>query len=226
MLTTVRNHINERKRLTVRSPRATHLRQRLVTAARAAAAAGIFGSGILLAGAVTSSAPAASQDCLPVVVGCVTTTLPTVPLPVTLPPLPTLPGATTTTVPGGSTTSSTATTTNPSSSTTTTTTNGDTTGSKGDTAFKPKATVRVRGRGAHRVIEIRVNLTKAARLNARLSRKSASLAKRLFAAKAGQHLFKLRIGRTAKPGLAELSLVYRAASGEGARTTHRLRLPR
>jgi hypothetical protein len=86
--------------------------------------------------------------------------------------------------------------------------------------------VHVRGRGAHRVIEIRVNLTKAARLNARLSRKSASLAKRLFAAKAGQHLFKLRIGRTAKPGLAELSLVYRAASGEGARTTHRLRLPR
>jgi len=226
MLTTVRNHINERKRLTVRSPRATHLRQRLVTAARAAAAAGIFGSGILLAGAVTSSAPAASQDCLPVVVGCVTTTLPTVPLPVTLPPLPTLPGATTTTVPGGYATSSTATTTNPSSSTTTTTTNGDTTGSKGDTAFKPKATVRVRGRGAHRVIEIRVNLTKAARLNARLSRKSASLAKRLFAAKAGQHLFKLRIGRRAKPGLAELSLVYRAASGEGARTTHRLRLPR
>src|SRR5882762_1737590 len=133
MLTTVRTHINERKRLTVRSPRATHFRQRLVTAARAAAAAGIFGSGVLLAGAVTGSAPAASEDCLPVVVGCVTTTLPTVSLPVTLPPLPTLPGATTTTVPGGSTT------TNPSSSTTTTTTNGDTTGSKGDTAFKPKA---------------------------------------------------------------------------------------
>ena len=208
----------------MRSPRATHLRHRLVAAARAAAAAGIFGSGILLAGAVTSSAPAASQDCLPGVVVCVTTTLPTVSLPVIVPPLPTLPGATTTTVPGGSTTSSTATTTNPSS--TTTTTNGDTTGSKGDTAFKPKATVRVRGRGAHRVIEIRVKLTKAARLNARLSRKSASLAKRLFTAKAGQHLFKLRIGRTPKPGLAELSLVYRAASGEGARTTHRLRLPR
>src|SRR5256885_8762775 len=197
MLTTVRNHINERKRLTVRSPRATHLRHRLVAAARPAAAAAIFGSGILPAGAVTSTAPAASQDCLPGVVACVTTTLPTVSLPVIVPPLPTLPGATTTTVPGGSTTSSTATTTNPSS--TTTTTNGDTTGSKGDTAFKPKATVRVRGRGAHRVIEIRVKLTKAARLNARLSRKSASLAKRLFTAKAGQHLFKLRIGRTPKP---------------------------
>ena len=223
MLTTVRNHINERKRLTVRSPRATHLRHRLVSAARAGAAAGIFGAGILLAGAVTSSAPAAPQDCLPVVVGCVTTTLPTGSLPATLPPLPTLPGPTTTTVQGGSTTSSTATLTTSSS---TTTTNGDTTGSKGDTAFKPKATVRVRGRGAHRVIEIRVNLTKAARLNARLSRKNASLAKRLFTAKAGQHLFKLRIGRTPKPGLAELSLVYRAASGEGARTTHRLRLPR
>src|SRR5438309_2695923 len=147
MLTTVRTHINERERLTVRSPRATHLRHRLVAAARAAAAAGIFGSGILLAGAVTTSAPAASQDCLPVVVGCVTTTLPTVPLPVTLPPLPTLPGATTTTVPGGSTTNSTATATTTTLSSTTTTTNGNPTGSKGETAFEPKATARVRGRG-------------------------------------------------------------------------------
>ena len=208
------------------SPRPTHLRKGLATAARVGAGAGTLAAGVLLAGAITSSAPAAPQDCLPVVVGCVTTTVPTVPLPVTLPTLPTLPGTTTTTTsPGGFTTSPTTTTattaTNP-----TTTTNGGATGSNGATAFKPKATVRVRGRGAHRVVEIRVNLTKAARLNALLTRKDGALAKRLFTAKAGTHLFRLRIGRAAKPGLAKLSLLYRATTGEAARTTHRLRLPR
>jgi hypothetical protein len=207
------------------SPPPTHLRKGLATAARVGAGAGTLAAGVLLAGAITSSAPAAPQDCLPVVVGCVTTTVPTVPLPVTLPTLPTLPDTTTTTSPGGSTTSpmtTTATTaTNP-----TTTTNGGATGSNGATAFKPKATVRVRGRGAHRVVEIRVNLTKAARLNALLTRKHGALAKRLFTAKAGRHLFRLRIARAAKPGLANLSLVYRATTGEAARTTHRLRLPR
>jgi hypothetical protein len=206
------------------SPRPTQLRRGLATAARLSAGAGTLAAGVLLAGAITSSAPAAPQDCLPVVVGCVTTTVPTVPLPVTLPTLPTLPATTTTTTAsGGSTTSpttATATATNP------TTTNGDTTGSTGATAFKPKATVRVRGRGAHRVIEIRVNLSKAARLNALLTRKHGAVAKRLFTAKAGKHLFRLRIGRAAKPGLANLSLVYRATTGEAARTTHRLRLPR
>jgi cytoskeletal protein RodZ len=206
---------------------------KLATAARATAGVGILIAGLFVAGAVTSSAPAAPQDCLPVVVGCVTTTVPTVPLPVTVPTLPTLPGTTTTTAAGGSTTSSTTTTTNPTTTTTTPppttttkTTNGDATVSKGATAFKPKATVRVRGRGAHRVIEIRVSLTKAARLNALLSRKRGPIAKRLFSAKAGPHLFRFRIGRAAKPGLANLSLVYRAVTGEAARTTHRLRLPR
>jgi hypothetical protein len=170
---------------------------------------------MLVAGAFTSSAPA--QVCLPVV-GCVTTTLPTVPLPgVTVPTVPTLPVTTTTTTPGTSTTSSTTTTAN--SATTPTV-------PQGAAAFSPKATVRVRGRGARRVVEIRVNLTKAARLNALLSRKRGSIAKRLFTAKAGPHLFKLRIGRAAKPGPASLSLVYRATTGEAARTTHRLRLPR
>ena len=220
MLTPVRSHLNERKRLAVSSPRPHRLRHRLVTAARVSAGAGVFAAGLLLAGAVTSSAPAAPQDCLPVV-GCVTTTLPTVSLPVTLPTVPTLPGTTTTTAPGGSTTSSTATTTDPA-----TTTTGDTTVSKGDVVFSPKASVRVRGRGAHRVIEIRVKLTKAARLNALLSRKRDQIAKRMFTAKAGPRVFKLRIGRTARPGLVNLSLVYRAATGETARTTHRLRLPR
>jgi hypothetical protein len=84
----------------------------------------------------------------------------------------------------------------------------------------------VRGRGAGRYVEIRVNLTKAARLNALLSRKGGAVAKRLFTAKAGRRLFKLRIGRAAKPGLANLSLVYRAVTGEGARSRLRLRLPR
>jgi hypothetical protein len=177
--------------------------------------------GLLLAGAFTSSAPAAPQDCLPVV-GCVTTTLPTVPLPgVTLPTLPTVPVTTTTTTQGGSTTSSTTSTAN--SATTPTVA---TTVSEGAAAFSPKATIRVRGRGTRRVVEIRVTLTKAARLNALLSRKGGPVAKRLFIAKTGRHLFRLRIGRAAKPGLASLSLVYRATTGEAARTTHRLRLPR
>jgi hypothetical protein len=93
-------------------------------------------------------------------------------------------------------------------------------------AFNPKATVRVRGRGSHRVVEIRVKLTKAARLNALLSRNRSSLAKRLFSAKPGQRVFRLRIGRAARPGLANLSLVYRATTGEAASSKHRVRLPR
>jgi hypothetical protein len=203
------------------SLRPSPLRRRLATAARVIGSAGILAVGMLAAGAFTSSAPAAPQDCLPVV-GCVTTTLPTVPLPgVTLPTVPTLPVTTTTTPQGTSTTSSTTTTANSG-----TTLTGDTTVPPGAAAFSPKATVRVRGRGARRVVEIRVNLTKAARLNALLSRKRGSIARRLFTAKAGPHLFRLRIGRAAKPGLASLSLVYRATTGEAARTMHRLRLPR
>ncbi|MDX6408163.1 MAG: hypothetical protein QOE13_1234, partial [Gaiellaceae bacterium] len=66
------------------------LRPKLAAAARAIAGGGILVAGISAAGAFTSSAPAAPQDCLPVA-GCVTTTLPTVSLPVTLPTLPTLP---------------------------------------------------------------------------------------------------------------------------------------
>jgi hypothetical protein len=197
------------------SPRPTSVRDRRATAARLIGGAAIFAAGMLVAGAFTSNAPA--QVCLPVV-GCVTTTLPTLPLPgVTSPTVPTLPITTTTTTQSTSTTSSTSTTAN--SATTPTV-------PQGAAAFSPKATVRVRGRGARRVVEIRVNLTKAARLNALLSRKRGSIAKRLFTAKAGPHLFKLRIGRAAKPGLASLSLVYRATTGEAARTTHRLRLPR
>ena len=202
------------------SLRPTPARRRLRTAARVLAGAGIFAAGILVPGTFTSSAPAAPQDCLPVV-GCITTTLPTISLPVTVPTLPTLPGTTTTTTsPTTSTPQGSITTT---SSTTPTTTDGDST--EGAVAFSPKATVRVRGRGARRVVEIRVNLTKAAHLNALLSRKGP-IVRRLFSAKAGPHLFRLRLGRKVKPGLANLSLVYRAATGEAARTTHRLRLPR
>ncbi|MEN3311548.1 MAG: hypothetical protein V7645_877, partial [Actinomycetota bacterium] len=181
------------------SLRSNPVRHRLATAARILGGAFVFAAGLLLAGAFTSSAPAAPQDCLPVV-GCVTTTPPTVPLPgVTLPTLPTVPVTTTTTTQGGSTASSTTSTAN-----SVTTATGSTTVSEGATAFSPKATVRVRGRGARRVVEIRVNLTKAARLNALLSRKRGPVVKRLFIAKTGPHLFKLRIGRAAKPGLASL----------------------
>jgi len=203
------------------SLRPNSVRPRLRTAARVLAGAGIFAAGILVPGTFTSSAPAAPQDCLPVV-GCITTTLPTISLPVTVPTLPTLPGSTsTTTSPTTSTPQGSSTTT----SSTSPTTDGDSTASEGAVAFSPKATVRVRGRGARRVIEIRVNLTKAARLNALLSRKGP-IVRRLFSAKAGPHLFRLRLGRKVKPGLANLSLVYRAVTGEAARTTQRLRLPR
>ena len=204
------------------SLRPTPVRPKLRAAARVLAGAGIFAAGILVPGAFTSSAPAASQDCLPVV-GCITTTLPTISLPVTLPTVPTLPGTTTTTTSPTTSTPQGSTTTT--SSTTPTTTDGDSTASEGAVAFSPKATVRVRGRGARRVVEIRVNLTKAARLNALLSRKGP-IVRRLFSAKAGPHLFRLRLGRKVKPGLANLSLVYRATTGEAARTTLRLRLPR
>jgi hypothetical protein len=215
MLTTVGVHLTKDEVLAMTSPRPTSVRDRRATAARLIGGAAIFAAGMLVAGAFTSNAPA--QVCLPVV-GCVTTTLPTLPLPgVTSPTVPTLPITTTTTTQSTSTTSSTSTTAN--SATTPTV-------PQGAAAFSPKATVRVRGRGARRVVEIRVNLTKAAGLNALLSRKRGSIAKRLFTAKAGPHLFKLRIGRAAKPGLASLSLVYRATTGEAARTTHRLRLPR
>ena len=203
------------------SLRPTPVRRRLRTATRGLAGAGIFAAGILVPGTFTSSAPAAPQDCLPVV-GCITTTLPIISVPVTVPTLPTLPGTTTTTTsPTTSTPQGSSTTT----SSTPTTTGGDSTASEGAVAFSPKATVRVRGRGARRVVEIRVNLTKAARLNALLSRKGP-IVRRLFNAKAGPHLFRLRLGRKVKPGLANLSLAYRATTGEAARTTHRLRLPR
>ena len=76
------------------------------------------------------------------------------------------------------------------------------------------------------MVEIRVTLNKPARLSALLSRQRGAIAKKTFTAKAGARLFRLRVGRNAKPGLANLSLVYRATTGEAARSTHRLRLPR
>jgi hypothetical protein len=196
-------------------PRPTSFRHRLVTAAGLAAGGGVCLAGFLVAGTFTSSAPAAPQDCPPIV-GCPTVTVPIVSVTVTAPTLPT-------TTPAGSTTTSTPSGTTLGSQTTTPTT---TTTPNGATAFKPKASVRVRGRGAGRFVEIRVTLTKAARLNAQLIRNRNSIARKLFTAKAGRHVFRLRIARTAKPGLASLSLHYRAATGEAAHTKHRLRLPR
>jgi hypothetical protein len=208
------------------SDRPARFLHRLATATRVSAAVGICAAGVLAAGAFTSSAPAAPQDCVPVLgVICVTTTMPTVSVPVTLPTLPTLPTTTTGTGPEDTTASSTTATGSTSTQGTTTTVTNEEAGPLNAVAFNPKATVRVRGRGSHRVVEIRVNLNKAARLNALLSR-NHPIAKRLFAAKVGSHLFRLKIGRTAKPGLAKLSLAYRAATGEAVRRTYRLRLPR
>src|SRR3989442_15728863 len=90
---------------------------------RVLAGAAVFATGLLAAGAFSSSVPAAPQDCLPVI-GCVTTTFPSVTLPtVTLPTLPISTTTTTTTTTGGGTNS----TTDSTSTTTTSTTATDTT---------------------------------------------------------------------------------------------------
>ena len=89
-----------------------------------------------------------------------------------------------------------------------------------------KITVRVRGHGAKRAIELRLRLNKPARVNALLSRKGRALKRNQFTARAGSSLWRLRIGRTVTPGAAKLGLTYRSSAGEIARTNHRLRLPR
>jgi len=86
--------------------------------------------------------------------------------------------------------------------------------------------VRVRGRGAARVVEIGLRLSKPARLSALLSRNGSTLARRQFAARAGSSLLRLRIGRAVKPGPARLALAYRSDAGENRRSSYRVRLPR
>jgi hypothetical protein len=191
---------------------------------RAVAGPVLLAGGLLAAGALSSAVPAAPRDvCLPVL-GCVTTTLPTVTVPTTV----TLPITTTTT---------TTSTTNGGGTTTTTGTNGDSTGSTTsstttDTTAVPGAglsvriSIRVRGHGAKRAIELRLRLSKPARVSALLSRQGKALKRNQFSARAGASVWRLRLGRTVKPGLAKLGLTYRSSAGEVARSNHRLRLPR
>jgi hypothetical protein len=192
--------------------------KRLAVAGRTLIAAAVFAGGLLAAGAFSPAVPAAPQQCLPVV-GCVTTTIPSVPLPTVS--VPTLPTSSTTTTSSGSGSSS-ATTTPPQ----TTPVAGTVASPKAEATLSAKASVRVRGRGAGRVIEVRLRLTKPARVSALLSRSSRALARRQFAAREGSTLVRLRIGRAVRSGPARLALVYTAASGETVRASYRLRLPR
>lgn len=89
-----------------------------------------------------------------------------------------------------------------------------------------RITVRVRGHGAKRAIELRLRLSKQARVSALLSRKGRALKRNQFSARAGASVWRLRLGGTVKPGLAKLGLTYRSSAGEIARSNHRLRLPR
>jgi hypothetical protein len=80
--------------------------------------------------------------------------------------------------------------------------------------------------GAKRAIELRLRLSKQARVSALLSRKGRALKRNQFSARAGASVWRLRLGGTVKPGLAKLGLTYRSSAGEIARSNHRLRLPR
>lgn len=86
--------------------------------------------------------------------------------------------------------------------------------------------MRVRGRGAGRRVEIRLSLSKPARVSARLVRSSRTLARRQLAAPAGSSVMVLRVGRATKAGVARLTLVYAAASDTVARASYSIRLPR
>jgi hypothetical protein len=94
------------------------------------------------------------------------------------------------------------------------------------TALTVRASLRVRGTGAHRVVEIRLRLSKHARVSALLSRSGMVLAQRLVDAHAGSSLVVLHVAREAKPGPAKLLLTCQSASGQTARVSYRLRLPR
>jgi hypothetical protein len=199
-------------------PPAPH-RTRLVRPRQALLAAAVFAGGLLASGMFSSAVPAAPEECLPVV-GCVTTPLPPVTLP-TLPttpvPVPTLPVTTSQPDPGPA----------PAPASTTTSAGGTKSPeSAPEAALTARSSVRVRGRGANRVIEIRLRLSKAARVNALLSRNGRALARRQFAGRAGASTLRVRVGRTTRSGPARLALTFRSDSGESARATYRLRLPR
>jgi hypothetical protein len=197
------------------TPSPSHPRRKgFATAGQALLAAGAFAGGILAAGVLTKSAPAAPEDCPPII-GCITTTIPSVPLPtVTLPTLPTTTN-TTTGSSGGVTTTG-----------TTTSQGVPPVQREPEAAFTASSSIRVRGKGANRAVEIRLRLTKPARVSALLTRNGRALAQRQFAAHAGSSAMVLRVARTTKAGAARLALTFRTASGETARAGYRLRLPR
>jgi hypothetical protein len=205
----------------VQTPR----RARLVQTGRALLGAFVFGGGLFAAGVFSSPVPAAPQDCLPPPAGCVSTSLPTVPsvpLPtVTVPTLPTTTGTTTTTggSPGG-------TTTDTGTSPTDTTQAGNDEPSSGNAALTAHASVRVRGHGAKRVVEIRLRLSQSASVSVLLRRSGRALVRRTFSARAGSRVTILRVPREVKPGSATLGLTCRPVSGPSLRASYRLRLPR
>ena len=206
----------------VQSPR----RSRLLQTGRAVLGAFVFGGGLFAAGAFSSAVPAAPQDCLPPPAGCVSTSVPSVPS-VSLPSLsvPTLPTTTDTTATGGSrggTTTSTGTATSPADTTQT----GTDQPASGNAALTAHASVRVRGHGAKRVVEIRLRLSQSARVSALLRRSGSTLVRRGFSARAGSSVTALRVPRKVKPGSAMLALTYRPVSGPSVRASYRLRLPR
>lgn len=185
---------------------------------RVLAATVVFLAGLLSAGVFTRGV--AAEDCLPVV-GCVTTPtpLPTVPLPPV--PVPTLPAdsTTTTATPAGGGAAQESPPSGHGSS-------PEAAGTAPETTLSAGATVRVRGRGAGRRIEIRIRLSKPAHVRALLKRNVKLLAQRAFQAPGGSSLASLRVRRATKAGTARLELTYRASTGEVRRASYRLRLPR
>jgi hypothetical protein len=83
----------------------------------------------------------------------------------------------------------------------------------------------VKGTGRGRVIVFVVLVNKAARMNTRLLKRSKSLASRRYALANGRNARRLRVPKSAKPGLYRLSLKI-SASGETKVLTKRLKLRR
>jgi hypothetical protein len=95
-----------------------------------------------------------------------------------------------------------------------------------ETLLSAKASVRFRGHGANRRLEITLRLSKPARVSARLARGNRTLARRQVRAPAGTSVVVLRIARATKAGAARLALVYATSSGETARASYRIRVSR
>jgi hypothetical protein len=179
----------------------------------------LFAAGAIVAGAVARTTPAAADDCVPTPLVCVTTSVPSLPAPTVSVPFPT---TTDTTTPGTTQTGTTG----------TTDTGGGQTpasadeGSSREAALVASATVRVRGHGARRVVEIRLRLARNAKVSTLLRRNRTVLTRRQFGAPAGSSVLRLRVGRRTKAGPATLSLTHRPDSGQPVKATYRLRLPR